>query len=245
MNNRMPSTLRVDMFDSIEGRLRSYMRGRVQPPEIAATFNFILYDELGKDRETNGAAGTFNLRPEFVGQYRIDKSNPTQTRLFSHQGTEACSPIPIKRGIIGRAITTGKNQYIPDVRKDLSHIACAEVMEESGGTEIVLLSWSDPYTSGDYKGERIPLGVLDIDLKVLDAFSREDVEKLHRIWRPYGKLIFPGEPEFEMTTELARTYKFLPGNSETSKKKNRIKRDINSRKKPSNKWIGKDKRRTR
>jgi putative methionine-R-sulfoxide reductase with GAF domain len=204
---RMPLELRTEMWNSIDNRLKSYMQGREDPSEIATTFNYILYDEFGKDRGVNGFK--FNFNPEFVGEYILDQKVPTQTRVYSHHGTEACSPIPIKHGIIGRSIRTGQDQYIPDVRKDTSHIACSDEMEH-GGTEIVLLSWSEPYSTGDYKNLKVPLGVLDIDLKVTDAFSQDDITRLKRVWKPYGKLIFPGEPEFEITPQLEDIYQFIP-----------------------------------
>jgi len=82
--------------------------------EIATTFNFILFDEFTKA----------NLMPVFVGEYFVGPAQPDQTRVFCHQGTEACSPIPIRRGVIGRAVTAGKDQYVPDVTKDKSHVGC-------------------------------------------------------------------------------------------------------------------------
>jgi putative methionine-R-sulfoxide reductase with GAF domain len=207
MTERMPRKYRKEMFDSIEKRLNNYMVGRIEPSEIASSFNYILREEFEKERGTNGSR--FSLNPEFVGEYKVDSDDPVQTRVFSHQGTEACSPIPIKNGMIGKAIREGKDLYIPDVSKAEGHIACAGVMDEIGGTEIVLLSWSEPYSSGRLKDRRVPLGALDVDLKVTDAFSEDDLKRLKRIWRTYNKRIFPGEPQFEVKAELEGLYKFL------------------------------------
>lgn len=101
-------------FEQLASRLSSYMETRTYPMEIATTFNFILFDEFTKA----------NLMPVFVGEYFVGPAQPDQTRVFCHQGTEACSPIPIRRGVIGRAVTAGKDQYVPDVTKDKSHVGC-------------------------------------------------------------------------------------------------------------------------
>jgi len=171
------------MLASIGNRLASYMESRIYPSEIATTFNFILYDEFSKSR----------LKPIFVGEYAVDPANPEQTRVFCHQGTEACSPIPISRGVIGRALSTGKDQYVPDVSKDKSHIGCDPRMQ---GSELVLIAWSDPFASGKFRGFSAPLGALDIDLNVKNALSPNDIRALAAIWAKYSKLIFPGEPPF-------------------------------------------------
>jgi putative methionine-R-sulfoxide reductase with GAF domain len=157
--------------------------------EIATTFNFILFDEFSK-------AG---MKPVFVGEYFVDPAAPGQTRVFCHQGSEACSPIPIRRGVIGRAVTTGKDQYAPDVTKDKSHVGCDPNMQ---GSELVLISWSEPYPSGKHEGCRVPLGVLDIDLNIKEALSPPDIAALTKIWEKYGKLIFPGVPKFEPEGQL-------------------------------------------
>lgn len=192
----MPQKLKREMFDSIELRLSSYMPGRIYPTEIATTFNFILYDEFKKKRRDDPwwkFWKRYSLKPTFVGQYMIDKSSPYQTRVYSHQGTEACSPIEIKRGVIGRAIRTGQDQYVPDVTKDYDHVGCDPNME---GSELVLISWSNPYPSGPYTGKEIPLGVLDIDLNVKNVLIEEDIHRVRKIWDTYGKQIFPGSPKF-------------------------------------------------
>ena len=221
MSYAMSSELRGDVLDLIEDRLGSYMAGRVRPEEIATTFNYVLFDEFGKERldlwdpsfkemERFALSGhpaaveamqglVRTLKPTFVGQYQVDPYNPAQTRVYSHHGTEACSPIPITKGVIGRAVRTGKDQFVPDVTQDPLHVGCDPGME---GTEAVLISWSDPYTSGDFRGRRVPIGVLDIDLNVKDALGEDDVSRLREIWDHYGKLIFPGEPSFEPIGEL-------------------------------------------
>lgn len=203
------------LFDRMDGRLEAYMKGRVYPPEIATTFNYILYDEFSK-------AG---LKPVFVGQYVVDPDNPEQTRVVCHQGTEACSPIPIKRGVIGRAVRTGKDQHVPDVTNsalyvsydfihgnmagdlvdesnaagDSLHVSCDAGMQ---GSEVVLTAWSDPYADGEYKGCRVPLGVLDIDLNVKEALSEKGITRMRQTWDRWGKYIFSGGPGFTPKGEL-------------------------------------------
>ncbi len=192
MGEQIQLGLKKEMFSSIELRLNSYMNGRIYPFEIATTLNFILYNEFNKYREDLEGNACF-LKPVFVGEYIVDKNNPYQTRVFCHQGTEACSPIPIKRGVIGRAIRTGRDQYVPDVTKDLEHIGCDPNME---GSELVLNSWSDHYPSGPYRGLQLPLGVLDLDFNIKNALELKDIQKLRNIWNVWGKKIFPGYPTF-------------------------------------------------
>ncbi len=171
-------------LDSVSQRIDAYMQGRIYPSEIATTLNFILYDEFSKAE----------LKPIFVGEYFVDPASPEQTRVFCHQGTEACSPIPIRRGVIGSALTTGSDRYVPDVTKDKTHVGCDPSMQ---GSELVLISWSEPCGKGAHKGSSIPLGVLDIDLNVKDAFSVPEIAQLRIIWGKYGKMIFPGKAQFE------------------------------------------------
>ena len=45
------------------------------------------------------------------------------------------------------------------------------------GSELVLIAWSDPYSSGFYKDKRVPVATLDLDVNVKNAFSGEDVKK--------------------------------------------------------------------
>jgi len=227
-SRRMPGDIRNEMFEQIERGLESVMKGREFPPEIARTFNRELYSAFEQDREVPGG-GNYNLKPVFVGQYFVDPTDPRLIRVLSGAGTDACSPIPIKRGIIGRAMRTGRDQYIPNVLDDPDHVSCDD---EMAGTEVVLLSWSDPFQTGPYKGKRMPLGVLDIDLNVEDALSPDDIARLKRIWRPYRSQIFPGDPDtfasiishgetqrFELTPKIAALYEFLPSVSKNAKKK--------------------------
>ncbi|MFH1425744.1 MAG: hypothetical protein ABIG28_03410 [archaeon] len=173
-----------EMFEKVRERLVAYMKSREYEMEIATTFNFVLHSEFEK-------AG---LKPVFVGQYFVDYKNPTQTRVFCHQGTEACSPLPISGGVVGRAIRTGENQYVADVTQDESHVNCDPNMQ---GTEFVIITWGEPYSLGEFAGKRVPIGVLDLDFNVKSALSKEDCVELEKIWVEYGKKIFPGEAKFQ------------------------------------------------
>ncbi|MCH8823260.1 MAG: hypothetical protein IH984_07090 [Planctomycetes bacterium] len=192
-----PEAVGAQVLDGIEKRLGPYLEGRKFSTEIATTFNFVLFDEFKKLRECD--SGTLNLKPVFVGEYFVDPENPEQTRVYSHQGSEACSPIPITSGVIGRAVRTGEDQYVPDVREDPEHVGCDPKME---GTELVLIAWSEPYLSGSHKGCTVPLGVLDIDLNVTDALAAPERLRLRSVWAKYCNSIFPGEPSFQPQGEL-------------------------------------------
>ncbi len=185
-------------FEMLERRLKSYMEGRAYREEIATTFNYILYDEFSK-------AG---MKPVFIGQYFVDPAKPDQTRVYSHQGTEACSPIPTHRGVIGRAVRTGSDQYVPDVTNDSNHVTCDPDME---GSELVLVSWSEPYSKGEMTGRITALGVLDMDFNVKEGLSKSDIRRLRRIWDVYGKMIFPGEPNFSPSGTSSVLYRQSKG----------------------------------
>lgn len=200
---RMPPELKSQILAGIENRLAGYLEGRTHPTEVATTFNYILYDEFAKPRP-NGSNQEHSLKPVFVGEYFVDPVNPTQTRVFSHQGTEACSPIPISRGVIGRAVRTGADQYVPDVTQDPEHVGCDPNME---GSELVLLAWSQPFTEGNphgagYIGRQVPLGVLDLDFNIKNALNRQERRRLKKVWEKYAKRIFPGEAQFTPQGEL-------------------------------------------
>lgn len=169
---------------NMKHRLSAYMENRVYPTEIATTFNYILWDEFTK----------MGLNPVFVGQYQVDPAKPDQTRVYSHHGSEACSPLPISGGVIGRAIRTGEDQYVPDVTKDKEHIGCDPDMH---GSERVLISWSEPFRAGANAGKQTALGVLDLDFHTKDTLTLELQKELREVWDIYGKLIFPGEAAFK------------------------------------------------
>lgn len=200
---KMPASLKQEMLDAIAERIPPYLQGRVFPTEIATTFNYVLWDEFELERRADG--GIFSLRPVFVGEYFVDPANPSQTRVFSHHGSEACSPIPITRGVIGRAIRTGKDQYVPDVTKDTNHVGCDPNMQ---GSELVLLAWSRPYSSTNpygqgYVGKRVPLGVLDLDFNIKKALNRRERSQLKKIWEAVSPNIFPGEAQYRPSSEMA------------------------------------------
>ncbi len=204
VSGAMPPKLKAGLLTAIEDRLSHYLAGRTHPPEVATTFNYVLYDEFGRER-LNGSGQAHSLKPIFVGEYFVDPVNPTQTRVFSHHGTEACSPIPISRGVIGRAVRTGRDQYVPDVTKDPEHVGCDPNME---GSELVLIAWSDPFTVGnpfgaEYIGRRVPLGALDLDFNLKHALNRQERRRLKTIWHKYSKRIFPGEAQFTPRGELS------------------------------------------
>ena len=74
------------------------------------------------------------------------------------------------------------------------HVGCDPTME---GSELVLITFSEPYTSGPHKGKSVPVGVLDIDLQMKDALGIIARGALRHMWDTYGPLIFPGEAQFQ------------------------------------------------
>ena len=174
------------MFSQINERL-NYMSGRKYPDDIATTLSAIL-------RVNFDLAG---LKPVFVGVYKRDPQNPrlTYPSAANTGGLSDGMCTALEGGIIGRAIRTGTDQYVPSVHADPDHHACDESM---GGTELVLLGWPEkPFSNGKYEGKIVPVGVLDIDLNREYALSRYGVASVAEIWRKYTNQIFPGEAPFQ------------------------------------------------
>ncbi len=233
--NRIPITRRSEAIRGMEGLLKRIKANHVYPEEFARTFNY-------ESRKILNEAGFDSY---FFGQYRLDPRSPLYLRVFSGDGTEACTGFRINgRTIIGRAIRIGLDQYVPNVAKDPDHLACDKGMEEKEGTEIVLISWSDPIKLGPYTESRVPLGALDFDSGITNAFEVEsnnknpfaqgDLKRLAKIWDNATKYILYGQPEFYITPELVKASPYL---QEISKKNISQSNRTQSRMRNQKRWI--------
>jgi len=217
---RIPSKLRDEMFKDITSELRIHMPGRVYGSELAQGLNEILFRQFIKPR---GNGLKHHLNPIFVGQYFVDPRNPEITRPLGgasidhgqYEGTGACTELPIIRGIIGRAIRTGETVYVPDTTApDLDHISCDSRSVQTPVSELVIVSWSQPYTRENpnwtqgLDGKRVPVGVFDLDFQGRDVLDERFRKKLERICRLYGSSMFKEmcwnlQPDFRPPNEMA------------------------------------------
>ena len=191
MARKIPLEIKSDILLSVEDRLFTEINKKDSPEKIAERFNNILSEEFSKERKLKD--DRYNLPLIFVGQYKINSDNPTETLLYSSVG-HGCSPIPLdsKVSIIARCVETGDPQHIPDVSKDSSHWECdAKAMAE----EVYPILSEKPYSKDPYRGYYAVVGVFDIDFSQKNALDERESRELERICKPYGNLIFPDEPK--------------------------------------------------
>jgi len=194
MAENIPPQIRKQMFRNIKKDLEERLAQCVYPSEIAATFNSIFFNHFMDPAQKRTKDPQFSLNPVFFGQYFIDPTNPIYTRPFSYQGTIGCTELSLTEGVIAHAIRNGKRKFAPDVTKEKDHVQCDETMT---GSELVIPTWSDPYSYGPNRGYIIPFAVLDIDVNIKNAFTEKEIDLIEKLWRPVGKRIFPGSPSFQ------------------------------------------------
>jgi putative methionine-R-sulfoxide reductase with GAF domain len=188
---------RSELFNYIDRLFEEEMIVGTPRNIIATTFNSI----LKRGFETVG------LEVPFVGQYEVNSGKPSQAMLYLHQGTEACPFIKLEEGIIGRALRTGRDQIVQDVRQDPDHHTCDTCMVgDNGGSEYVFVTFSDRYTTSKYGAElvgaRTVKGVLDLDIKGVNALTKKEIKNTEVRWRKFEKLIFPGEADYRPPEEM-------------------------------------------
>lgn len=141
----------------------------------------VTYDDLSQtlDALTSGETDTVSLmatvacevhhsddRFDWTGFYRVVA--PDLLKIGPYQGGHGCLVIPFSRGVCGAAARTGAVQLVPDVEAFANHIACSS----STRSELVLPVWNG-------RGEL--LGVFDIDSDQVDAFTRQDADRITEI----------------------------------------------------------------
>lgn len=103
---------------------------------------------------------------DWTGFYRV--TEPELLKVGPYQGTHGCLQIPFKRGVCGRAASSGETQLHEDVNQVADHIACSSTTQ----SEIVV----------PVKGEKV-YAVLDVDSNRLAAFDDVDQEYLETLCR--------------------------------------------------------------
>lgn len=217
---RMPIRVMGELFGDIKRELTTYLDGRVYDGEIGQAVNEIVYRQLARPR---GNGEKHFYKPLYIGQYFVDPSNPNITRpvgnaAINHsqpEGTGQCTELPITEGVIGQAIRTGERVYVPDTSAPgLDHKSCDERSEKSPVSELVIITWSRPYTrenpnwTEDLDGMQVPIGATDIDLLGKDVMSVQLMAKLDRTYRKIEDKLFRdvtwfGQANFRPVEEMA------------------------------------------
>lgn len=102
----------------------------------------------------------------WVGIYYYDKEKET-CYLGPFQGKTACTPIPIKKGVVGTCADTRQTIVVSNTHEFPGHIAC----DSASLSEIVIPIVKD----NELKA------ILDIDSPILSRFSNEEKETLEAI----------------------------------------------------------------
>lgn len=105
-------------------------------------------------------------RFDWTGFYRV--AEPGLLKIGPYQGGHGCLVIPFSRGVCGAAARTEQVQLVDNVDAFPGHIACATATK----SELVL-----PV----FNGEKILLGVFDIDSNQSAAFTTKDADHLTSI----------------------------------------------------------------
>ena len=192
MMTAVPKDVKIKAFRSLEEELGSLDREKC-PGRIAEEFNSIFKTEFERRRKSQ-EGGYHNIPVLFDGEYRVNLRDPSYSKLFYSIGY-GCPLIPIDptQSIIARALVTGEDQHVPDTSKDPAHWVCSE---EKVNEEVYVI-FSQPLSKGPLTGYRIAVGVLDFDFINTYTLTKSEHKELGEIVRPYGELIFPGEPKFE------------------------------------------------
>lgn len=188
-----PRDVKAEVLCSLEQELGAINRKK-SPGRVAEEFNKIFKKEFERRRKSQ-YGGYHSIPVQFDGEYIVNPRDTSYSKLYANDGGYGCPFIPIdpEHSIIARALVTGRDQHVPDTSKDPSHWAC----EEGTFNEEVYPIFSKPLSKGPLTGYRIAVGVFDFDFKKPYTLTKREAEELGRIVRPYGELIFPGEPRFE------------------------------------------------
>ena len=131
-----------------------------------------------RDRIANAAnlsALVYHALPRlnWVGFYFFDG---TDLVVGPFQGLPSCIRIPLDKGVCGAAARSGETQRIPDVDAFEGHVAC----DSASRSELVV-----PLFATGEDGQRVLVGVFDLDSPDLDRFDVMDqrgIEEIARIF---------------------------------------------------------------
>ena len=142
---------RVARLDEALPMIRASLDGEHDAVAIEATLACLLWETLA---QTN-----------WCGFYR--RVDERTLAVGPYQGTMGCLRIDLARGVCGACARTAEVQLVPDVSLFPGHITC----DDRTRSELVL-----PVVV-EGRGE----AVLDLDSPHLDAFSRDEAQRLERL----------------------------------------------------------------
>lgn len=139
---------RVARLDAAVPQIRAALEGETDEIAVESTLACLLWETL---TQTN-----------WCGFYR--RTGERLLTVGPYQGTMGCLRIDFARGVCGACARTREVQLVPDVTTFDGHIACDDRTRSELVVPIV--------ASGELRG------VLDLDSPHLDAFSREEADRL-------------------------------------------------------------------
>ena len=144
----LPTPERVARLDEALPQIRAALDGERDAVAIEATLACLLWETL--------------VQTNWCGFYR--RIDDRTLAVGPYQGAMGCLRIDLARGVCGACARTGKVQLVPDVSLFPGHIAC----DDRTRSELVI-----PIT-----GRARVEALLDLDSPHLDAFSREEADRL-------------------------------------------------------------------
>jgi L-methionine (R)-S-oxide reductase len=144
----LPPFARIERLDAALPQIRAAIAGETDRVAVEATLACLLYETFAQ--------------ASWCGFYR--RTGPELLTVGPYQGPMGCLRIDFARGVCGACARTREVQLVPDVEKFPGHIAC----DSATKSELVV-----PVVAS---GELV--SVLDLDSRSLDAFSREEADRL-------------------------------------------------------------------
>ncbi|KAL7751925.1 hypothetical protein RI367_002447 [Sorochytrium milnesiophthora] len=110
----------------------------------------------------------------WVGFYVRDTQHTDKETLIlgPFQGKIACTEIAFGKGVCGTAAATRQSQLVADVNTFPGHIAC----DSASRSEVVV-----PIEATGASGERVVVGVFDLDCEVEGGFDETDRQGLEHL----------------------------------------------------------------
>lgn len=144
----LPLFARVARLDAALPQIRAALAGETDRVAIEATLACLLYETFAQ--------------ASWCGFYR--RTGPELLTVGPYQGPMGCLRIDFARGVCGACARTREVQLVADVEKFPGHIACDSATRSELVVPVVIA------------GELV--SVLDLDSRSLDAFSREEADRL-------------------------------------------------------------------
>lgn len=147
----LPLASRIERLDAALPQIRAAVEGETNDVALQATIAALFWETFAQ--------------ASWCGFYRrIDERT---LAVGPYQGPMGCLRIDLARGVCGAAARTNEVQLVPNVEKFPGHIAC----DDSTKSELVV-----PVANR----EAYVTAVLDLDSHTLDAFSREEADRIVR-----------------------------------------------------------------